>query len=117
MSVGFYMNSSTDFNCKPNVERRKIPLHKSMNLTHNRHFQLGITIEEAIEKNIDGYEKADWISKAERRKAIETDNHWMITVFPTDRKTFYVYAASDIGVLLEYVSDLKIWPSTEEVDG
>lgn len=105
-----------DFNVQPNVGRVKVPKHKSMGLIHNSHFAKGLTIEEAISKSIDGYEEDDWISYDEKQKAIDTDNHWMITVFPKSTDRYYVYSASSVDVLLEYVSNLKRWRDGQTKD-
>jgi hypothetical protein len=106
--VGFYMTTQ-DHNVKPNVERVKVPKHKALIMIHNVHVTMGLTIEEAFEKGIDGFEDDDWINSDEKHNCRETGNHWMLKVFPTSEAKYYVHSASDIGVLLEHVSELKRW--------
>lgn len=109
--VGFYQMITQDFNVQ--TKRVKVPTHKAMQLTHNAHFIAGLTVEEAIDKNKDGFEEDDWISDEQKQKAIATDNHWMITVFAKKRGEFFVYSGSDVDVLLEYVSRLDNWRDGE----
>lgn len=109
--VGFYKMVTQDFNVR--TKRVQVPSHKSMSLVHNSHFTINVSVAQAIDASIDGYQSDDWINDEQRDKAIATDNHWMIMVFPKTSKKYFVYSASDIDVLLEYVSKLSHWKDGE----
>ena len=90
--------------------KARVPKHISMSMHHNFHNRKKLTVQQCIDKKLNGYEKDDWISKEQKQKAIETGNHWFVMVFPRSSEIYYVYSASDLDILLFYLSELEDWP-------
>jgi len=98
---------------KKKFMKARVPKHVSMSMHHNFHVRKKLTIEQCISKKLNGYEDDDWISEEQKQKAIDTGNHWFVMVFPKSHKTYFIYSASDLDVLLFYLSELQQWPEVD----
>ncbi len=101
------MNYYTD--SKTTIKKVGVPKHVAMCMFHNKHTVSNSTIEQAIAAQLDGYADDDWISEEHKQRAINSNNHWMLVAWPENHSIYYVYSASDIAELLEYVSNLAEW--------
>jgi hypothetical protein len=78
----------------------KWPPHKcDLILTHNQHKSYYRTVIQLIEEEYHGY--TDWVSEAQKQKAIETDECWTLQWYPETPIGFRILAAADLDVLLE----------------
>lgn len=84
----------------------KLPRHDiSLTLTHNDHKSVYQTVLQSIESQDHGYSDDCWVSPEQKRKAIETNDCWMIQWYPDTPVGFYILAAADLDVLLKAASD------------
>lgn len=84
----------------------KFPKHEaSMTITHNPHKDLYQSVEDYIKEDADEYGRVngmyEWASDAERGNAIQTNELWLIQVYPRTPVGFYAVAASTIEALLK----------------
>lgn len=59
------------------------------------------TVAEAVEQGSFGYTEECWVSEAERLRAIESNDCWLLQWYPISPGGFYVMAAHSLDVLLE----------------
>ena len=75
------------------------PAHKaSMHVTHNDHKNIYQSVAEWCDDNVDW---VNWVSDAEKAKAIEMDSVWSIQWYPDTPVGFYVVAASTFEAAIE----------------
>lgn len=78
----------------------KFPEHKaSLTLTHNDHKSYYQTVAESIERGDHGYDR--WINEEQKKKAVESNDCWMIQWFPDTPVGSCTLAAADLAALLE----------------
>ncbi len=75
----------------------------TMTLTHNDHAVNYQTVSDAIESNDHGYTDDCFISKEQKKKSIEKNEHWMVQVYPDTPIGFYIFSACDLDALLLHV--------------
>ncbi len=84
----------------------KFPEHKAaLILYHNDHLNNYSTVKQAIESEDFGYDC--WISKEQEKKAIETNEWWMLQWYPLTPVGFLVASACDLDKLLEFCNEQK----------
>lgn len=84
----------------------KFPMHLSLSIDHNRHKCYYQSVEQSINDDEHGYDF--WVSEDQKQKAIETDECWLIQIYPKTPIGSYTVASCDLDALLDYVSKLDI---------
>lgn len=83
----------------------KFPPHLSLTLEHNEHKLHGLTLAEAIKRDLTGlraWDCTDWFSRDELERALVEDEVWVATVFPNS-VTSMRYAAPSLNALMEFI--------------
>lgn len=84
----------------------QFPPHKAgLTLEHNDHKCLYETVAEYAEGG--HVEDDEWVSDAERLKAIETNELWVLQWYPSTPVGFYKLAASTLDALLEAANSVE----------
>jgi hypothetical protein len=79
----------------------KWPPHKaSLHLNHNEHLSYYQTVAESIERGDHGYTPDCWVSEEQKRKAIETNECWVLQWYEHTPVGFCLMSAADLDVLL-----------------
>ena len=79
----------------------KLPEYKiSLTIVHNEYKNWYYTIEQGIQE----IDENNWVSLEERDKALQTENIWNIQWYPDTPIGSYVYYASSLEVLLDYIN-------------
>lgn len=78
------------------------PIHEaSLHLTHNDHKSYYSSVNKAIRDKDHGYTEDCWVSEEQKKKAIETDDCWILQWYPNTPVGFCVLTAADLDVLLD----------------
>lgn len=84
----------------------QFPAHKcGLFLTHNEHRDYYETIEKWLDGQGQHVTDDEWVSDEQRKKAIETDNCWVLQWYPDTPVGFNKLAACDLDVLLAAAKD------------
>lgn len=79
----------------------QFPRHKaSLHLTHNEHKNYYQTVAQSIQDGDHGYTDDCWISPEQKRKAIDTNECWVLQWYPDTPVGFCILSASDLDVLI-----------------
>lgn len=84
----------------------KFPKHKAgLTLTHNEHLNYYETFEEHLLADMRKYESIVWVSIAERKKAIDTNEVWELHWYPDTPIGACMMQASSLTALLEWIEN------------
>lgn len=82
------------------------PKHINLLLEHNPHSTLYYSTVSDYLSGPDSPDPSEWISDEQRKKAIEKDELWVLTWYPSNPVGFYTMMACDLGALLQAANEV-----------